>query len=236
MSESGPLYDDLAAARDATRRLLIHLDELPVEDLRAPSLLPGWSRAHVVAHLAGNALSHVRMLDGCLAGEVRAQYADGGARADGIAALAAVPARVVAEHARAAAALEDRWAAMRQEHWERPVRWLDRGTAPAHTTLWSRRKEVEVHRVDLAAGYAPADWPAEFARRLLARLLARTDLPTMVVVADGVPTGEEGVGTGEEGPRVSGSPAALAAWLSGRSDGADLQVSGGPLPTPPAWG
>lgn len=222
-------YDDLAGARDATRRLLDHLDALSVEDLRAPSLLPGWSRAHVVAHLAGNALSHVRMLDGCLAGEVRTQYADERAREAGITALAATPDTVVAAHAEAAAALDDRWSAMRPEHWERAVGWLDRGTAPARTTVSSREKEVEVHRVDLDAGYAPDDWPAGFARRLLSRLLRRTELPAMVVVADGVVTGSAG-------PRVSGSTAAVAAWLSGRSHGSDLRVAGGPLPTLPPWG
>ena len=40
---------------DATRRLVRTVDELSDEDLSAPSLLPGWSRAHVVAHLALNA-------------------------------------------------------------------------------------------------------------------------------------------------------------------------------------
>lgn len=216
-------YDDLTGARQATAGLLDHLGT--VRDLAAPSLLPGWSRAHVVAHLAGNALSHVRMLDGCLAGEVRTQYADDDARAAGIAALAAEPERVVAEHAAGAAALEQRWAAMQAEHWERPVRWLDRGTAAASTTVWSRWKEVEVHRVDVAAGYGPADWPAAFARRLLAQLLARTDLPEMVVndVGDGA------------GPRISGSIPALATWLSGRSDGRDLTVVGGALPDLPEW-
>ncbi len=218
-------YDDLAGARAATAGLLDHLGT--VRDLSGPSLLPGWTRAHVVAHLAGNALSHVRMLDGCLAGEVRTQYADDSARAAGIASLAATSERVVAEHAAAADTLEQRWAAMQTEHWERPVRWLDRGRAAAHTTVWSRWKEVEVHRVDLDAGYGPPDWPAAFARRLLAQLLARTDLPEMDVVTD------DAVGT--NGPRISGSTAALAAWLSGRSDGRDLTVVGGALPDLPEW-
>ena len=56
----------------------------------------------------------------------------------------------------------------------------------------------------------------------------RTDLPDMVVTSDGK-------ATGASGPRVSGSPAALAAWLSGQSDGSGLQVEGGPLPAVPAW-
>ena len=221
-------YEDLAAARQATARLLVHLDALSRADLLGPSLLPGWSRAHVVAHLAGNARSHVRMLDGCLAGEVRTQYADDGAREQGIQRLAASPGTVVAEHAAAAAALEERWAAMQPEHWDRAVGWLDGPTTPAHTTVASREKEVEVHRVDLAAGYEPADWPAPFAERLLHRLLRRTDLPEMVLLWDDR-------SSGTSGPRISGSVPALAAWLAGRSDGRDLDVHDGRLPGLPAW-
>ena len=222
-------YEDLAAARAATERLLAHLAGLTVEDLLGPSLLPGWSRAHVVAHLAGNARSHVRMLDGCLAGEVRAQYACRGARERGIEELAASPDTVVAAHAEAAAALEKRWAAMTSEQWASPVRWLDRGTGPARTTVRSREKEVEVHRVDLGAGYGPLDWPPRFADRLLDRLVQRTDLPDMVLTV-----GDRS--WGRSGPRVGGPAAAVAAWLAGRSDGGDLDVDGGPLPALPAWG
>jgi maleylpyruvate isomerase len=221
-------YEDLAAARAATSRLLDHLATLSVAGLAEPSLLPGWSRAHVVAHLTGNALSHVRMLDGCLAGDVRTQYADPEARGQGIAELAARPEAVVEAHAAAAAALEERWSAMRDEHWERAVRWLDRGVGPARTTVASREKEVEVHRVDLDAGYVPALWPGDVAERLLGRLLLRPDLPEMVLVS-----GRRRWGT--SGPRISGSVAALAAWLAGRSDGRDLQLDAGRLPDLPAW-
>lgn len=223
--------EDLAGARAATERLLEHLGSLTPPQLTAPSLLPGWSAAHVVAHLAGNAWSHVRMLDGCLQGEVRDQYENAQSRADGIQQLAARPEAVVQAHADAADALEQRWAALDDgQLWERPVRWLDRGTAPAHTTVWSRWKEVEVHRLDLAAGYSPDDWPADFVQRLLGRLLARTDLPPMTLVIDGAPTA---VAAGA--PRVSGTGAALAAWLAGRSTGADLAVEGGSLPALPPW-
>jgi maleylpyruvate isomerase len=225
------LDDDLAGAREATRRLLAHLDRLTVDELRAPSQLPGWTRSHVVAHLAGNAQSHVRMLDGCLAGEVRSQYPDDRAREAGIEALAAQPGKVVAAHAAAAAALEQRWSAMQPEHWDRLVRWLSRGTAPARTTVWSRWKEIEVHRVDLAAGYEPANWPSTFVERLLERLLRRTDLPDMVLEPEGQPAATFGSG----GPRVGGPVHALTAWLSGRAAGDALRVSEGPLPELPPW-
>jgi maleylpyruvate isomerase len=212
-------YEDLVGARDATARLIAHLDDVPAVALSVPSRLPGWTRAHVVAHLAGNALSHVRMLDGCLAGEVRAQYEGGAAaREAAIEELAADPAAAVEEHRQACAALDQRWERMQPAHWERDVLWLDGGTAPALTTLWSRWKEVEIHRVDLGAEYEPADWAPSFSARLREQLLDRTGM--RAVVQD----------------RVRAADAAVAAWLCGRSDGADLDLLGsGTLPVPPPW-
>ncbi|TAL11960.1 MAG: maleylpyruvate isomerase family mycothiol-dependent enzyme [Frankiales bacterium] len=90
-------HDELAGARAATASLLAHLDAVDPDELRAPSRLPGWTRAHVVAHLAGNARSHVRMLDGCLAGQVRSQYEGGrAAREAAIGLLAADPVHELA--------------------------------------------------------------------------------------------------------------------------------------------
>lgn len=215
---TGVPYDDLAGARAATSALLAHLDAVDPAELGAPSRLPGWSRSSVVAHLAGNAQSHVRMLDGCLAGEVRSQYEGGReAREAAIDALAADPADAVAEHRRACAALDERWQRMGPEHWSRDVLRLDRGPEPALGLAWARWREVEMHRVDLGLGYEPADWDPGFAQRLLEELLDRTGLRAQVA------------------ERVRGADADVAAWLSGRSDGTGLQVLSGRLPVPPPW-
>lgn len=211
-------YDDLAGARAATRRLIAHLDAVDISELPLPSRLPGWSRAHVVAHLAGNAQSHIRMLDGCLAGEVRNQYEGGReAREAAIDALAADPAVAVEEHRAACAALDERWQRMGLEHWCREVLRLDRGPEPALGLAWARWREVEMHRVDLGLGHEPGDWSRRFAERLLEELLDRTGLRAEVV------------------DRVRGPVPELAAWLSGRSDGSGLQVLRRDLPVPPPW-
>lgn len=218
-------YDDLAGARGSTRRLLFHLDGLSVEALRAPSLLPGWSRAHVVAHLAGNAASHVRMLDGCLAGEVREQYEGGAdARAAAIAALAEDPAEAAAEHRRACGALSERWEAMTDEHWERGVLRLDSPVQPARSLAFARWREVEVHGVDTATGFV---WSSGFVDRLLDELVRRPDLPPLVVQAPDRTRGADG-------QVVTGSADALARWLSGRSTGDGVR-SDAPLPVLPPW-
>ena len=48
----------------ATQRLLDAARVLPESELRAPSLLPGWSRAHVLAHVARNADAMRSLLTG----------------------------------------------------------------------------------------------------------------------------------------------------------------------------
>ena len=200
---------ELTGARAATARLLRLVDGAP--DLRAPSLLPGWSRAHVVAHLAGNARSHVRMLQGTLDGVVADQYGGGDAERDGaIEELAATPDAAVRALHESAHDLDRLW--RRVADWSALVRPLHGEPTAAYGLAWSRWREVEVHAVDLAAGYGPADWPADFLDRLLAELLSRTDLPPL----DG----------------ITGPPHALAAWLAGRSPGDGLS---GELPRLPEW-
>jgi maleylpyruvate isomerase len=197
---------DLRCAREATDRLLALVGRTP--DLTAPSLLPGWTRAHVAAHLAGNARSHVRMLGGL------PQYPGGAAgRSADIDALAADPAAAVAALRDSAAELERAW---RTADWRSEVQLLDEQRRPAATLAWARWREVEVHAVDLAVdgpgGYGPRDWPRPFLDRLLAELRSRTDLPSI--------------------DDVRGGDADLAAWLSGRSGGEGLS---GRLPDLPAW-
>lgn len=207
------VQDHLDAARAATARLLATVDGLSASDLAGPSLLPGWTRAFVLAHLAGNARSHVRMLTGAQRGEVADQYADGAAgRERDIAELAADPAAALAAVRASAEKLEHCWRCTTDAHWAGQVRPLDSGPRPAVRLAWARRREVEVHHVDLAAGYRPRDWPADVVELLLAEQKARPDLPAL----DG----------------VSGPPAAMAAWLSGRSSGEGLT---GALPDLPEW-
>ena len=66
---------------DATQRLLGTARLLTDPDLREPSLLPGWTRGHVLAHLAGNADAMRSLLAGARAGQDRPAYASAEARA-----------------------------------------------------------------------------------------------------------------------------------------------------------
>ena len=59
----------------ATTRYLQALTVLDDESVRRPSLLPGWARAHVVAHLSRNADAFTRVLGQVAAGEPASMYA-----------------------------------------------------------------------------------------------------------------------------------------------------------------
>ena len=58
------LEEALAALHQSEQHLLRTVDSLRPDDYREPSVLPGWSRAHVVAHLALNAEGLGRAVDG----------------------------------------------------------------------------------------------------------------------------------------------------------------------------
>ena len=68
---------DVQGAAAAHARLVADLATLTDEQAAQPSLLPGWSVAHVLTHIARNADSHVLMLEAAIRGEVGAQYPGG---------------------------------------------------------------------------------------------------------------------------------------------------------------
>jgi maleylpyruvate isomerase len=98
-------------------------------------------------------------------------------------------------------------------------------------------REVEVHHVDLGTGYTPTDWTDAFALRLLREVVhdAPADAPAMVLRPYGIDHPLT-IGKGGDAPVIGGPTRALAAWLTGRGDGAELTVApDGELPTPHPW-
>ncbi len=73
------LSPDLVARAD--HELIRTVDGLPDPAYAEPSLLPGWSRAHVIAHLTLNAEGLAGVLHGAHVGEPRPMYASQEARA-----------------------------------------------------------------------------------------------------------------------------------------------------------
>ncbi len=153
----------------ATQRLLDTARIITEPDLRAPSLLPGWTRAHVLAHLARGADAMRNLLVGARSGQDRPAYPSAGARQAGIEHGAGMrAAELIADLADSAMALRTIARQLPDEGWQVPVRILDSAPFPAAELLIRRLVEVELHHCDLGAGYVPADWPAAFAAMELA--------------------------------------------------------------------
>lgn len=148
----------------ATQRLLDDARILPDADLRAPSLLPGWSRAHVLAHIARNADAMRGLLIGARAQQQRTAYASAQARDDDIGASAAqVQRELMNDLADSAMALRTIIRALPAQAWSFDVQMLDSERFPASGLLTRRLVEVELHHCDLGIGYDGAKWPASFA-------------------------------------------------------------------------
>lgn len=153
------------------QRLLECVDALDVSDFDAPSLLPGWSRSHVVGHLAMNALSHVRLLEYASRGEQGDQYEGGPAgREAGIASAAGLPAgELKRELRRAIYSLEGAWAGAPAQAWQGTGRSAGGNVLQISDLPFLRWREVVVHLTDLDVGFGSDQWPPLYVRLELER-------------------------------------------------------------------
>lgn len=232
----------LQAVRASTADLLKGLDEArwSDDDLRAESLCDGWTRGHVLTHLARNADGITATLSGALRGEVVPRYPEGDAgRTADIEAGAGRPVvEIIADIAQSAERLDRVFGGMNEAGaWDAPT-----DGRVAREWVLRRLCEVEVHRVDLAGSYGPDRWPPLLIGELLPILAESVsehlDESLRLVVADGsvVPSfvGREWtIGSREPIVRVHAPDWALLAWLTGR--GAIVADLLGDVPAAPPW-
>jgi len=160
--------------RAADARLLVTLSTLTDSQVRQPSLLPGWTVGHVLTHLARNADSHVRRLEGARRDEVMDQYVGGvEGRAADIEAGAGRPASELVDDVReSAAALDAAWSSLPDEAWGRSGRAVSGNTVTMEALVFSRWREVEIHHADLGLGFGYQDWSDGLVAVELPRMLA----------------------------------------------------------------
>jgi maleylpyruvate isomerase len=226
---------------EAVGRLLASARALSDAEAGQPSLLPGWSRGHVLTHVARNADGLRNLLAWAQTGIKTPQYPSLAARAAEIEEGAARPAAELADDvAASAAAFGERARGLPESAWLAEVQAIRGAPHPAWLTLHRRLFEVEVHHVDLATGYRPADWPDWFIASHLNRI--STDLrgapaAPAAVLADAA-TGERYDLRPDTSSKVliTGRGHDLLAWLLGRDSGAALATDPpGPLPVVPPY-
>ncbi len=220
-------------ARSADATLLSMTTNLTDRDVAQASLLPGWTRGHVLAHLARHAEAHAKMLRG----ETDSQYPGGaeGRRAD----IEAGADRSATEHRKDLMHWSHELAATwRNVHdWDAEYQFM-LGPGPAWRSPATRWREVEVHHVDLAVRYTASDWPDAFVKGYLPDALDSVEsrlaegIAITIDAMDSTISAKAGQG---EPVRVQGPGWALLAWCFGRAvpDGA-LTVTG-ELPELKPW-
>ena len=235
----------MSQIESATGRLVRTAEMLSDDQARGPSLLPGWTRGHVLTHVARNADGLRNLLTWALTGVRMPMYPSLAARNAEIDKGAGRPvADLVAdvdESARRFVALARE---LSLEAWAVEVQALRGPAHPAWFILHRRLFEVEVHHVDLASGYTAADWPDWFVAEQLYRVTASLDTNPATPAA--VLADTEAVRQYVLRPEllldspaltVSGRGNDLLAWLLGRDTGRTLTADpAGPLPAIPAYG
>lgn len=251
-------------ARRAHEQLAKTLPGLTEVQVREPSRLLGWTRGHLLTHLARNADSHIRLLTAAQRSELVEQYEGGQkGRAEAIDRGAVRDlATLVQDTLGSSLRLMALWSDLPDDVWERPVgtNW---GSQPAWRLVWSRWRELEIHHVDLDLGYEPQDWPDPFVGVMLAealetlapRVLAGCTVKVQATATPDGPTQVERLIAGEaqlspapnpdaqSSVTASGTTADVLAWLLGRTTAMtpNLQFTDGegtPTPAPALlpWG
>lgn len=216
----------------ATGRYLRDLDQLTATDLAEPTVLPGWTRAHVIAHIARHALGTARALSGLAHGHPVPVYDSEEQRDADIATTALVPVDRLREISfDACGRFKAACAAIHESDatWDSLVERTPRGlVATAEELVDGRWREVEVHHVDLGVGYTPRNWSPTFTAYVFDQVIRDRAEHNLVLRT---PEGDVILGDGS-GEVVEGDRAGLAYWLLGRDTGHGLT---GELPTLGPW-
>ena len=230
----------LGLMTDQTDRLLQTVATLQDADLRAPSLLPGWTRGHVLTHVARNADGLGNVVRSALTGETIPMYASTESRnADIETGAGRSPADLEADLESSAERLLALLADVPADRLDAVVPTGRGWDLAIHEVPWMRLREVTYHHVDLGAGFGFADLPGEVLRRGLRECPPRLGdvVPGAALLARSPDGDDVELPVGDGAVPVEGTAADVLAWLTGRSSGDGLTTRGDvPLPPLPSWG
>lgn len=214
-----PLEERIMLTRRGTAHYSGQVALVDNEDFAKPTLLEGWSRSHVIAHVAYNAAALCNLMHWAETGEETPMYESPEARGKEIefgATLLPDALRNLNDHT--VARLNVAWRDASEHAWSAEVKTAQGRTVPASETLWMRTREVWIHAVDLDVRATFSDIPQVILETLLEEIpgkwrgagvgeelvLIATDTGQRVAVGDN-PTTE-----------VRGTLAGLVRWASGR--------------------
>lgn len=228
-----PRAQRLVLARRGTSYCAQRLAELTDAELDEPSLLGGWSRRHLTAHVGYNAAALCRLMDWAVTGEPTPMYASPEQRADEIAEGATLNAGALRNlFTHTVARLDEKWRHAPEAAWSASVRTAQGRTVAAEETIWMRSREVWIHAVDLANGGRFADFPTEVLTSLLADIVGMWRTKELgaglqiIVGDDPITLGDQIIHT------VAGDLPAVVRWAAGRGA---IGLARGADVVPPRW-
>jgi maleylpyruvate isomerase len=205
------LNEHVSGSAAAHQRLLAALENLTDDDCRQDSLLPNWSRGHVLTHLSRNADSHVNLLQAAVKGEVGEQYASAEQRNGDIERGSTRSAEELVMDLRLSIyGLEAAWASANEKAWSGQGRTLRGNVIEMSSLVFLRWREVEIHHADLNLGLGYDD---------LTPLYVRLELDQQIMLwRSRKPMGMTDL------PEIAKklSPSQRLAWLMGRVEVAGL--------------
>lgn len=226
------LHSDLSRLRRETEMLLATASSLSADELAAPSLCEGWTRADVLAHMASSGRALVRLIDWATTGEEQTLYASAQARADEIAALAATPRdELLADVRESADYFAQQCERLNGDLAVEEV-VLHGKTIPATSIVALRIAEVVVHHHDLDTVWTieEADPDSQLdALESVVRTMRAKQAPGMALATD---EGDEWL-IGDGALRVASDRPGLLMWLA--RGNTEHTEANGPLPALPSW-
>lgn len=224
---------EITAAHERLRAAAAGITE---EGARESIHLPGWTRGHLLIHLADLSRAFARQARYAVEGRTVEVY-DGGrpTRDRRIEELHGRPVEWLRDQlAEGLTALEDAWAALGPDGWELPCAYRN---SPLFATQLAWWRESELHTVDLTVGYRSEEWSGALSSHVVSFLQPR--LPQGVVLfAEDTGTEWSTSGDGTTPVVVRGTLRSLAAWICGRPHDVLPVADGDPaaaLPELNAW-
>ena len=213
------LEERLTLTRRGTAHYSGQVALLNNEDFSTPSLLEGWTRSHIVAHVAYNAAALCNLMHWAETGEETPMYESPQARGEEIEYGATLlPDALRNLHDHTVARLDAAWRDATEAAWSAEVKTAQGRTVPASETLWMRTREVWIHAVDLDVRATFSDIPEVILSTLLEEIPGKWRAgglgEDLVLIA--TDTGQRVAVTETATTEVRGTLAGLVRWAAGR--------------------
>ncbi|MFZ2178960.1 MAG: maleylpyruvate isomerase family mycothiol-dependent enzyme [Rhodococcus sp. (in: high G+C Gram-positive bacteria)] len=230
------LSERLLIARHGTSFFAQHLGELSDDDLDGNTLLKGWTRKHLLAHVGYNAAALCRLMDWAATGVETPMYESTEQRGTEIeegATLSAAALRNLFDHT--VARLDEKWRNLPRSAWDAQVRTAQGRMVPVAETAWMRTREVWIHAVDLDNGAQFGEFPEVVLESLLTDIVGMWQKKNLgaglVLEVDGCAPIVVDESSTAPVQKVSGSLPSVVRWGAGRG----AVGLGENVPEPPRW-